>query len=24
LAMDNVPNRLQQFWLQLKVASGAP
>ena len=22
LAMDNVPNRLQQFWLQLKVASG--
>ena len=21
LAMDNVPNRLQQFWLQLKVAS---
>ena len=23
LAMDNVPNRLQQFWLQLKVASGA-
>ena len=24
LAMENVPNRLQQFWLQLKVASGAP
>lgn len=24
LAMDNVPNRLQQFWMQLKVASGAP
>ncbi len=24
LSMDNVPNRLQQFWLQLKVASGAP
>lgn len=24
LAMDNVPSRLQQFWLQLKVASGAP
>lgn len=24
LAMDNVPNRLQQFWLQLKLASGAP
>ncbi|MEP6608097.1 MAG: sulfurtransferase [Burkholderiaceae bacterium] len=24
LAMDNVPGRLQQFWLQLKVASGAP
>ena len=24
LAMDNVPTRLQQFWLQLKVASGAP
>lgn len=24
LAMDNVPDRLQQFWLQLKVASGAP
>ena len=24
LAMANVPNRLQQFWLQLKVASGAP
>ena len=24
LAMDNVPNRLQQFWLQLKVASGSP
>lgn len=24
LAMDNVPNRLQQFWLQLRVASGAP
>ena len=23
LAMDNVPNRLHQFWLQLKVASGA-
>jgi len=22
LAMDNVPNRLQQFWLQLKLASG--
>ena len=22
LAMENVPNRLQQFWLQLKVASG--
>jgi thiosulfate/3-mercaptopyruvate sulfurtransferase len=22
LAMDNVPNRLQQFWLQLKVARG--
>ena len=22
LAMDNVPNRLQQFWLQLRVASG--
>ncbi len=24
LAMDNVPNRLHQFWMQLKVASGAP
>jgi thiosulfate/3-mercaptopyruvate sulfurtransferase len=24
LAMDNVPSRLQQFWMQLKVASGAP
>ena len=24
LAMDNVPGRLQQFWMQLKVASGAP
>ncbi len=24
LAMDNVPSRLQQFWTQLKVASGAP
>ena len=24
LAMDNVPGRLQQFWTQLKVASGAP
>ncbi len=24
LAMDNVPSRLQQFWLQLKGASGAP
>ena len=24
LAMDNVPSRLHQFWLQLKVASGAP
>lgn len=24
LAMQNVPNRLQQFWLQLKVASSAP
>ncbi len=24
LAMDNVPTRLQQFWQQLKVASGAP
>jgi thiosulfate/3-mercaptopyruvate sulfurtransferase len=24
LAMDNVPKRLHQFWLQLKVASGAP
>ena len=24
LAMDNVPNRMQQFWLQLKVASRAP
>lgn len=24
LAMDNVPSRLQQFWQQLKVASGAP
>lgn len=24
LAMENVPSRLQQFWLQLKVASGAP
>ncbi len=24
LAMQNVPNRLQQFWLQLKVASNAP
>ena len=23
LAMENVPSRLQQFWLQLKVASGA-
>ena len=23
LAMENVPNRLQQFWLQLKLASGA-
>ena len=23
-AMDNVPGRLRQFWLQLKVASGAP
>jgi len=22
LAMENVPNRLEQFWLQLKVASG--
>lgn len=24
LAMDNVPSRLHQFWMQLKVASGAP
>ena len=24
LAMEHVPNRLHQFWLQLKVASGAP
>ena len=24
LAMDHVPTRLQQFWMQLKVASGAP
>ncbi len=24
LAMENIPNRLQQFWLQLKVASSAP
>ena len=24
LAMDNVPTRLHQFWMQLKVASGAP
>ena len=24
LAMENVPGRLQQFWLQLKVASGSP
>ena len=24
LAMQNVPTRLQQFWLQLKVASGNP
>lgn len=24
LAMDNVPNRLRQFWLQLRLASGAP
>ncbi|HVE89554.1 MAG TPA: sulfurtransferase [Burkholderiaceae bacterium] len=24
LAMDNIPGRLQQFWTQLKVASGAP
>ena len=24
LAMDNVPSRLQQFWQQLKGASGAP
>ncbi|MEO8186927.1 MAG: sulfurtransferase [Burkholderiaceae bacterium] len=24
LAMENVPNRLQQFWLQLRVASGSP
>ncbi|HVG06001.1 MAG TPA: sulfurtransferase [Burkholderiaceae bacterium] len=23
-AMDNVPGRLQQFWTQLRVASGAP
>jgi len=24
LTMDNVPSRLQQFWQQLKLASGAP
>ncbi|HKO67533.1 MAG TPA: rhodanese-like domain-containing protein, partial [Burkholderiaceae bacterium] len=24
LAMEHVPNRLHQFWLQLKVASGTP